>query len=56
MIRIGLQIKKDDEWKWVFCHNNGRIITTENKQKALHGSDLPWWQNNFGNKEFRASK
>ena len=56
MIRIGLQVKIGEDWKWVFCHNNGRIVTTERKQKALYGSDLPWWQNNFGNNEFRASK
>ncbi len=56
MIRIGLQVKTGGVWKWVFCHNGGRIITTENKQKALRGDDLPWWENNFGNNEFRASK
>jgi hypothetical protein len=56
MIRIGLQVKIGEDWKWVFCHNNGAIITTENKQKALRGDDLPWWENHFGNNEFRASK
>ena len=56
MIRIGLQIKRNGNWEWVFCHNGGAIITTKIKQKALRGDDLPWWKNHFGNDEFRTSK
>jgi hypothetical protein len=41
----------------VFCYNGGRIVTTADRQKALHGEwDLEFFANKFGNHQFRSDK
>ncbi len=51
-----LQVKIGGEWKYVFCQNNGRIITTETKRKALDAKyHLVYFENHYGNSEFQAS-
>ncbi len=50
-----LQVKINGEWKYVFCRNprNANPIITENRRKALGAIDLEYFQNHFGNHEFR---
>ena len=51
-----LEIKMNNEWKYVFCQNGGRIITTETKRKALDAKyHLDYFRSHYGNDEFRAS-
>jgi len=51
-----LQIKREGEWKYVFCQNTGAIITTETKRKALDAAyHLEYFRNHYGNDEFQAS-
>ena len=53
-----LHIKIDDKWHMVFCHCNGKIITTDNKRKALPSlalwgdDDLKFFQSKFANHQF----
>ena len=51
-----LAVKTDRGWEWVFCRNDGRIITTTDKQKALPGADYGWFQERFSDKEFQVLK
>jgi hypothetical protein len=52
-----LQVLQDGRWQYVFCRNGGRIITTADRQKALHGEwDLAWFASKFGNHQFRTDK
>jgi hypothetical protein len=49
-----LMVKRDVNWKYVFCVNQyGAIVTTENREKALNASyDMEWFKNKFGNDLF----
>ena len=55
-----LQVKKGNDWEYVFCHNtqnivHGPIITTQNRRKALNAKqDLEYFQKRFANHEFRS--
>ncbi len=50
-----LQVLRDGQWHYVFCHNTGRIVTTADRRKALSAKlDLQWFANKFGNDTFRA--
>ena len=51
-----LAVKTDRGWEWVFCHINGRILTTLDKQKALPGLDYDWFQAKFSDREFQIMK
>jgi len=51
-----LQVLVDDVWEYVFCYSGGRIITTNDKRKSLLSRDLIFFQNKFGNNEFRIIK
>lgn len=54
-----LQVRTPDGWRYVFCHNNGRIVTTDQKSKALPSrafwadDDLRFFQSKFAEREFR---
>lgn len=49
-----LQVKLDNKWQYVFCYNPiTGIVTTERKEAALDQRDLEYFQNKFGNNEFR---
>ncbi len=50
-----LQVFRDGQWEFVFCHNRGSIITTKDRRKALSAKRvLEWFQSNFGNDQFRS--
>ena len=53
-------MKVNGEWQWVFCHNDvqyGGVVTTVNRQKALHGEHaLKFFQNKYGDSEFRLER
>ena len=40
MIKIGLQVRMGNVWKWIFCHNGGRI-----KSLALFLCNFPVREN-----------
>lgn len=54
-----LYVKIGDTWALVFCNNGGKIITTDDKRKALPTAamwaqdDLNWFQTKFANHEFK---
>lgn len=54
-----LQIETESGWKWVFCHNLGRVAMTEIKSKALPqmaiwaDDDLDYFRRHFGSRKFR---
>ena len=50
-----LQIFKNGQWEYVFCHGRDRceIITTKKPKLALKERDLEYFQNKFGNDIFR---
>lgn len=52
-----LQVKTGPGWEYVFCYSGdrGRIVTTRDRRKALTERDLPFFQNKYGNNEFRAT-
>lgn len=59
MKRLQVLFNQEDpncEWKYVFCHNTGAVITTKKPKLALKERDLEWFQNNFANYHFRAVK
>lgn len=53
-----LHVKTESGFKPVFCHMNGRIITTNDPIKALPSKacwaqdDLEWFRTHFANDEF----
>lgn len=49
-----LLIKREGDWKMVFCVNQyGVIVTTDKREKALNANyDRKWFENHFGNDEF----
>ena len=49
-----LMIKREANWKYVFCVNQyGYIVTTDKREKALNANyDLEWFKNHFGNDVF----
>ena len=52
-----LQVLVDGNWQYLFCHNGGRLVTTNDRRKALNADyDLNWFENHFGNNQFRAQK
>ena len=52
-----LQIQDGGKWKYVFCQNNGRIILTANRRKALNAEfHFDYFQNHYGNNVFRAER
>ena len=56
---IKLHVKIGNDWKMVFCNNLNRVMTTEDKSKALPQKaiwardDLNYFSNKFGNDEFK---
>jgi len=51
-----IQVKIDGQWKYLFCYcvNQGnKLITTDNRQKALKYYDLEYFQSHYANDEFR---
>ena len=52
-----LQMLENGKWKFVFAYSGdikGKIITTENRKKALSGIDLEYFQAHFANHQFRS--
>jgi hypothetical protein len=53
-----LHVKTVEGWKPVFCHRQGKIVTCEDKRKALPpaaiwaNDDLSFFQSKFANHEF----
>jgi len=49
-----LQVFLDGKWQYVFCYNPQiGIIVTPRRESALDQRDLEYFQNKFGNNEFR---
>jgi len=48
-----LHVKTEKGWEMVFCHNNGVIITTPDRSKALPQNALKYFQSRFANHEFK---
>lgn len=53
-----LQVFRDGEWRFVFCHNpQTGIVFTSDRRKALEAEyHLEWFRNHYGNDQFRADK
>lgn len=49
-----LLVRRDGNWKMVFCLNQyGAIVTTDDRRKALNANlDRKWFEHHFGNDEF----
>ena len=61
MLRINqkaLKVLIDNEYQYVFCHRDGKIITTKDKQSAIIGDyhSLNYFQERFANNEFIIEK
>ena len=41
------------EWQWVFCRNDGHVVTGCDKQHALPGDAISYFQRWFADCEFR---
>jgi hypothetical protein len=52
-----LQVRVDGNWHWVFCRAmpSRKVITTEEKRKALLPRDLDFFRNEFPEQEFRCA-
>lgn len=54
-----LHVMTKDGWKMVFCNLDGKVITTNDKKKALPtnrlwaNDDLQYFSKKFGNSEFK---
>jgi hypothetical protein len=50
-----LQVKTDKGWEYVFCYSGdtGKLVTTQNRSKAIPGHGLAFFSNKYGNNEFR---
>ena len=51
-----LQVKINNEWKYVFCRNERTgLVLTENPANAIHGDkdSLKYFQSKFNGNEFR---
>jgi len=48
-----LHVKTEKGWEMVFCHNNGVIVTTADRSKALPQNALKYFQSRFANHEFK---
>jgi len=50
-----LQVKIENEWKFVFCYNETKAnpITTKDKRKALRAGAIDYFSSRFSNMEFR---
>ena len=54
-----LHVKTEKGWEMVFCNNDGVIVTTLNRSKALPPKalwaevDLKYFQSRFANNEFK---
>jgi len=54
--RSVLQVKKDGEWRYVFCRNvRTGIVTTKKRSKALAGRSIGYFREKFGNDSFRTT-
>ena len=54
-----LQVKINNEWKYVFCRNERTgLILAENPANAIHGDkeSLKYFQTKFNGHEFRITK
>jgi hypothetical protein len=56
--QLGLQVKVDGRWEWVFCQTPTKdILTTYDPRKALLASDhLGYFSNRYGDYEFRGCR
>jgi hypothetical protein len=58
-MKLKLQVWQDERWQYVFCYNTsdprGPIIATTRASAALGARDLEYFQNRFGNHQFRVS-
>ena len=54
-----LQVLIDKQWQFVFCHIQGKVITTKDQSKALPSKacwandDLSWFASRFSNLQFK---
>ena len=54
-----LYVQIGDEWRMVFCHAQGKILTTDDRSKALPTKaiwaqdDLDWFSSHFANHNFK---
>jgi len=56
-MKFKLQVFKDGNWEYVFCHNRlSGIVITKDPKKALLKRDLKHFESKFGNDKFRTKK
>lgn len=53
-----LKVLIDNHYQYVFCHNSGKICTTNEKRNAIIGDEhsLNYFQEKFANNEFIIEK
>lgn len=57
VVKKCLQVKRGDNWLWVFCYNErDGVITTDRKAKALPARALETFEKKYANEIFRVGE